>query len=41
MGLNPFSYIITKTGSGYQFRSKPTISHLLYMDYTKLYTRIK
>ena len=39
VGLNPLSQIITKTGYGYRFWSGATISHLLYIDDTKLYVR--
>lgn len=34
-----YSHIITKCGYGYWFLSGATISHLLYMDDTKLYAR--
>lgn len=39
IGLNPFSQIITKDRYEYRFQSGATISHLLYMDDIKLYTR--
>ena len=37
--LNPLSQIIIKSGYGYKLRNGATISHLLYMDDTKLYTK--
>ena len=37
--LNCCSQIITISGYGYQFKSGATISHLLYMDDIKLYTK--
>ena len=36
IGLNSLNQIITKSGYGYRFSSRATISHLLYMDDIKL-----
>ena len=39
IGLNLLSQIISKSGLRYQVRNGPTISHLLYKDDIKLFTK--